>query len=74
MRQLVQAGADKHYTPEGQEDYQEMTLRIAISDIERMTERTSLEKYGKKGRIPLSPEDDSPLRWSLWPNQAFQFR
>ena len=45
LRQLVQAGADKHYTPESQQDYQEMTLRSAISDIERMTERTSLEQY-----------------------------
>ena len=45
MRQLVLEGADKHYTPEDPEDYQEMILRSAISDIERMTERTSLEKF-----------------------------
>lgn len=45
LRQLVLAGADKHYTPEDAEDYQEMALRNAISDLDRMTKRTSLEKY-----------------------------
>ncbi|HKW63211.1 MAG TPA: hypothetical protein VJN89_11745 [Candidatus Acidoferrum sp.] len=45
LRQLVLAGADKHHTPEDIEDYEEMTLRQAVSDLDRMATRTSLQKY-----------------------------
>jgi hypothetical protein len=45
LKQLVLAGADKHYTPEDVEDYEEMTLRQALSDLDRMATRASLQKY-----------------------------
>jgi hypothetical protein len=45
LRQLILAGADKHHTPEDVEDYEEMTLRQAISDLDHMATRITLQKY-----------------------------
>ena len=45
LKQLVLAGGEKHYTPEDVENYEEMTLRQALSDLDRMATRISLQKY-----------------------------
>lgn len=54
--QLVLAGADKHDTSEDAGGYQENALRNAVSDLDRMTNRTSLEKYVEENdkRIELT--------------------